>query len=136
MGFSVRLVPVLIFVATLMLSVKVTDIWTTVRGQRDTIQFKPAVAQTAPQAPAVQTEEGAKPPAIGETAKPDESKAGEESGIGDVSKLSYSEIRLLQELAERRKLLDSRERKLDQRAVLLKAAEQRLVEKQDELKKI
>jgi len=140
MRFSIRIVPVLIFVATLMLSVKVGEIWTAVTDQGNGIDFKPAVAQTAPKAPddkekpegksLVAATEVEKP---GKPAKP---KAEEDSGIGDVSKLSYSEIRLLQELGERRKSLDVRERKLDQRAVLLKAAEQRLVEKQGELKNI
>ena len=123
------------FVAALMLSVKVTDIWTAVHGQSDAIEFKPAVAQTAPETPQPAPEKADPPQAA--AAKPEEAeKPDAEAEVGDVSKLSYSEIRLLQELAERRKLLDGRERKLDQRAVLLKAAEQRLVEKQDELKKI
>lgn len=137
MRFSIRVVPVLIFVATLMLSVKVGEIWTSVTERRDAIGSKPAQAQTAPQATETEEKEVEQPPATTELAKrPAESKSSDEGGIGDISKLSYSEIRLLQELGERRKSLDVRERKLDQRAVLLKAAEQRLVEKQDELKKI
>lgn len=142
MKFSFRLLPILIFFATLMLSVKIGDIWMTVSTSRDTVDVGPAVAQTAPQAPA---EKGDQPAAAapapnkpGEAmvANSDASGKSTESGVGDVSKLSYAEIRLLQELAERRKLLEGREQKLDERAVLLKAAEQRLVEKQDELNKI
>lgn len=141
MRFSIRIAPVLIFVATLMLSVKLGDIWTSISEQRDAIEFKTAPALAAPKA-----EEDKKPadkaannvaPGASEGAKSIKiNEKDEESGVGDVSKLSYSEIRLLQELGERRKALDGRERKLDQRAVLLKAAEQRLVEKQEDLKKI
>lgn len=137
MRFSIRVVPVLIFVATLMLSVKVGEIWTSVTERRDALDFNPALAQTAPQAPEPAEKGTGQPLAAAEPAtKPAETKSSDEAGIGDVSKLSYSEIRLLQELGERRKSLDVRERKLNQRAVLLKAAEQRLVEKQGELKKI
>lgn len=145
MRFSFRLLPILIFVATLMLSVKIGDIWMTFSTARDAIDVGPAVAETPTPAPKATAEKGGQPKAAATTpenpagemaTKSDATAKGEASGIGDVSKLSYSEIRLLQELAERRKLLDGRERKLDERAVLLKAAEQRLVEKQDELNKI
>lgn len=134
MRFSLRIAPVLIFVATLMLSLKIGGIWTTVSEQRNAIEFKPALAQTAPEAP----KEAEKASSQEATAsKPsDDKEERDEPGISDVSKLSYSEIQLLQELAVRRKALEGRERKLSQRAVLLKAAEQRLVEKQDDLKKI
>ncbi|NKB56793.1 MAG: hypothetical protein GKS00_10700 [Alphaproteobacteria bacterium] len=136
MRFSLRIAPVLIFVATLMLSVKLGDIWTAVSEQRDAIDFQPASAETAPEAPVKEEEKAeATPPAV-QSLKPVDAKDGEVSGVGDVSKMSYSEIQLLQELAVRRKSLEGRERKLDQRAVLLKAAEQRLVERQGELKKI
>ncbi len=140
MRFSIRIVPVLIFVATLMLSVKLSDIWTTVSERRDTIEISPVLAETKPKEPEnkLDNKEG-QPEQVAATdkgAKLNEKKKGEDAGVGDVSRLSYSEIRLLQELGGRRKALDSRERKLDQRAVLLKAAEQRLVEKQVELKKI
>ncbi len=138
MRFSIRIAPILIFVATLMLSVKLGDIWTGVSERRDAIEFEPAPAQAqaAPKAAETKNEPNKQAATASEGAKSIKVKEGEESSIGDVSKLSYSEIRLLQELGERRKALDGRERKLDQRAVLLKAAEQRLVEKQDDLKKI
>jgi flagellar motility protein MotE (MotC chaperone) len=51
-------------------------------------------------------------------------------GSFDPRELSQSEVRLLQALSERRKVLDAREYALNQREALLKAAEQRLVDKQ------
>lgn len=134
MRFSLRIAPVLILVATLMLSLKIGGIWTTVTERRNAIEFKPAQAQTAPEAP---KEAEQAPPRESTASKPADGKEEKgEPAISDVSKLSYSEIQLLQELGVRRRALEGRERKLNQRAVLLKAAEQRLVEKQDDLKKI
>lgn len=135
MRFSLRIAPVLILVATLMLSLKLGGIWTTISERRNAIEFQPALAQTAPEAPK-EAEATEKTPPVNQASKPSGEEEKNEPLIGDVSKLSYSEIQLLQELAVRRKALEGRERKLNQRAVLLKAAEQRLVEKQDDLKKI
>lgn len=132
MRFSLRIAPVLIFVAVLMLSLKIGGIWTTVSENRNAIEFKPALAETAPEAP----KEAEKAPPEIQTPNSADKDRKDAPGISDVSKLSYSEIQLLQELAVRRTALEGRERKLNQRAVLLKAAEQRLVEKQDDLKKI
>jgi flagellar motility protein MotE (MotC chaperone) len=54
----------------------------------------------------------------------------------DPRDLSQSEVRLLQALAERRKALDAREYSLNQREALLKAAEQRILDRQAEFVKI
>jgi len=138
--FRIRLVPLTIFVATLMLTGKLGDIWSTltdpgtvVQVRTATAQQKPEKTQPLPAKPEAMTAPTEKTPADG---KPVTMKESEEPETSDVSKLSYSEIRLLQELAERRKILNKREKQLDQREVLLKAAKQRLVEQQEELKKI
>jgi len=143
----IRLVPVTIFVAVLMLTVKIGNIWTELRGDGDAISIRTAAAQKAPEAG--KAEEGgagtskAEAPTAGQPAKAEGAAAAgqapesaEKQEAPDVSRMSYSEIRLLQELAERRDLLEKRERELDQRSALLKAAEQRLVERQEEFKKI
>ena len=120
-----------------MLSVKLGNIWSTLTDPVNPVQVRSAAAQKTPAAlpakPEAMPASMDKAPAEG---KPVMEKETEEPETNDVSKLSYSEIRLLQELAERRKILNKREKVLDQREVLLKAAKQRLVEKQAELKKI
>lgn len=140
MVLRIRLVPITIFVATLMLSVKIGNIWTTLSDTVDAVQVRSASAQplsekseALPVKPEVMPAAAEKSPTGG---RPILAKKAEDSDVSDVSKLSYSEIRLLQELAERRKILNKREKQLDQREVLLRAAKQRLVEKQEELKKI
>ncbi len=140
MVLRIRLVPITIFVATLMLSVKIGNIWTTLSDTVDAVQIRSASAQplskkseALPVKPEVMPAPAEKTPTEG---RPILAKKAEDSEVSDVSKLSYSEIRLLQELAERRKTLNKREKLLDQREVLLRAAKQRLVEKQEELKKI
>ena len=50
----------------------------------------------------------------------------------DPRQLSNSEIKLLQALAQRRTTLDNREESLNQREALLRAAEQKLVDRQTE----
>jgi len=135
----IRLVPVTIFVATLMLTVKVGNIWTMLHDKESAIEIRPVAAQQAPQpAPAAQPA-----PAQGDAVASKPEEPADKASMGDkkddppdVSKMSYSEIRLLQELAERRDKLDKREKQINERSALLKAAEQRLVEKQDEFKKI
>ena len=132
--FRIRLVPVTIFVATLMLTVKLGNIWTTVSEEGRAIEVGSVVAQEKPAA-----EKGTDiTPREADVASADGNGADKDqpTEVRDVSKMSHSEIRLLQELAERRDLLDKRERELDQRGVLLKAAEQRIVEQQEEFKKI
>jgi len=54
----------------------------------------------------------------------------------DIAALSAGEIRLLTELAERRRDLEVRERAIDERATLLRAAEERLTVQQNQLNEI
>lgn len=60
----------------------------------------------------------------------------DEEDFSDVSNLSSGEIRLLHDLARRRKELDSKENRLEEREALLRAAEQQLIEKQGNLSNI
>ena len=138
----IRFLPLTIFAATLMLSVKIGDIWDGFDGLiNGTIQVSEAIAQPA--------EEDAKPaakdgqPAAGEkTAEQAVPAALKDEPQGQISKLitndptllTPAEIDLLQQLAERRQVLESREQEFELRTGLLAAAESRIDKKVEELK--
>ncbi len=146
----IRFLPLAIFAATLMLTVKIGDIWDRFDGLvNGTIQVAEAVAQSA--------EESAKPaPGDGQAratdaARPaDGEKTAEEAVpaalkdkpqgqmskmiIDDPTLLTQAEIDLLQQLAERRQVLEFRERELEIQTGLLAAAESRIDKKVEELK--
>ena len=113
-----RLLPVMIFVAGLMVTVRVGDIWFAVQdgGARITIASN-AEAQAA-------NETAAQPAANAETAPA--AAVDEDKKPLDPIMFSRSEIELLQELSKRRKELDIREQVLIQREGLLTAAEVRI----------
>ncbi|MCH7937621.1 MAG: hypothetical protein IH994_11110 [Proteobacteria bacterium] len=138
----IRFLPLTIFAATLMLTVKIGDIWDGFDGLiNGTIQVSEAVAQTA--------EESAKPaPGDGQPANGE--KTAEEAVpaplkdepqdqmskliTDDPTLLTQAEIDLLQQLAERRQVLEFREQELEIRTGLLAAAESRIDKKVEELK--
>ncbi|MEE9318071.1 MAG: hypothetical protein V3U48_07255 [Rhodospirillales bacterium] len=148
----IRFLPLTIFAATLMLTVKVGDIWDGFDGLiNGTIQVSEALAQTA--------DEGAKPaPGINQAqaqaleggpagapgtpegqAVPAALKDEPQEEISrliteDPTLLTQAEIDLLQQLAERRRVLESREQELEIRTGLLSAAEKRIDKKVEELK--
>ncbi len=138
----IRFLPLTIFAATLMLTVKIGDIWDGFDGLiNGTIQVSEAIAQPA--------EEDAKPaakdgqPAAGEkTAEQVVPAALKDEPQGPISKLitndptllTQAEIDLLQQLAERRQVLESREQEFEIRTGLLAAAESRIDKKVEELK--
>ena len=92
----------------------------------------PAVAsQPAPDDPAASGATGDnKTAAVVDAADTTSDTGGD---VIDPHSMSRSEIRLLQALAGRRRVLDKREQSLDQREALLKAAAQQLVDKQTKL---
>ena len=138
----IKFLPLTIFAATLMLTVKIGDIWDGFDGHiNGTIQVSEAIAQPA--------EEDAKPaakdgqPAAGEkTAAQAVPAALKDEPQGQISKLitndptllTPAEIDLLQQLAERRQVLESREQEFELRTGLLAAAESRIDKKVEELK--
>lgn len=152
-GFQVtriRLLPMVIFVALLMLSVRLGDLWQGLaEGMRQTEIGGPAMANAAPVAA-----EPAQPKASiiqvaqsGETAAP-EGRSGEPGAMppgvsfapaiqgspsGDPLNYTQSEIDLLQKLAERREVIAQREVELAQREALVAAAEARIDRKIAEL---
>ena len=139
---KIRFLPLTIFAATLMLTVKIGDIWDGFDGLiNGTIQVSEAIAQPA--------EEDAKPaakdgqPAAGEkTAEQAVPAAFKDELQGQISKLitndptllTPAEIDLLQQLAERRQVLESREQEFEIRTGLFAAAETRIDKKVEELK--
>ena len=133
----VRVLPLMIIVMFLMFSEKAFNIW---QGASDVdfrggIEIKPALAQQPEGSDNPQTSVPADETANANQKLPPgtqplaETKDGTPI-VGDPNRFSEREVQLLQELAERRNVLDAREKQLEEREVLLKAAEQKLLEKQ------
>ncbi len=133
----IRILPLTIFFVTLMLTVKIGNIWEGVEGiVNGTISIAEAQAQqkaqpaappdAAPAAPADQAATGESPP---------EKPASSSSLLSDdPTLLTQAEIDLLQQLASRREVLENREKDIQVREGMLKAAESRIDKKVDELK--
>jgi len=142
---KIRFLPLTIFFATLMLTVKVGDIWEGFDGMDDgTIQVASAVAQTEAETTNANDEASADAQAESGDATPPEgaSAASNAEPPAEISKLvsddptllTQSEIDLLQRLAQRRQVLESREQELEIRTGLLSAAELRINKRIEELK--
>lgn len=119
---KLRLIPVLLAAAVLLLGIKVTDVWDVVRAQTST---QPA---TAPAAPAAATDASGNADAV------DTKSAESAVPAADPLMMSPSEIEVLQKLSDRRAALDRRAQDMAQQEVVLKAAEQRVDEKLAKLK--
>lgn len=122
--FQPRLTPVLIFCASLLLTVKVAGVW---QGVVIVTGAEQANAQSAPQqaAPAAPPPKEAAPPAAAQTM----ANAAPEQPSG-------ADLEVLQSLALRRDQLDQRAAELDMREKLLMATEDRIKERVEDLKKI
>ena len=167
----IRFLPLTILAATLMLTVKIGDIWDGFDGlKKGTIQVADALAQAGAQpgakpaaAPGATAQKPAAKPGVKEAAK-DAAKPGAKETAKDATKpgakdaaaeatpaapaqpqpsklvtedptlLTQAEIDLLQHLAERRRVIESREQELQIRTGLLTAAEARIDKKIEELK--
>lgn len=151
----IRFLPITIFAATLMLTVKVNDIWNGIGGllgggitvadaeaQQGQPKQQPKAGQPKQQPTAAQPKAGQPAPAA---AAPDAAKDAKKEQTaakdGEVKKpgadptlLTQAEIDLLQQLAERRERIENREQELDRRNAMLKAAETRIDQKVGELK--
>ncbi|MCP5366032.1 MAG: hypothetical protein H6907_17905 [Hyphomicrobiales bacterium] len=141
----IRLLPVTIFVAALMLTVRVGYIWDGMDGlihptlsvsQAAAQQQQPAAPQPAPTAEQKPTAGEGTPPAGGQDMAAKPARRGAGLLEDDPTLLTQAEIDLLQQLAERREALDGRERELERRLALLKAAEGRIDGKVAEMKKL
>jgi len=135
-----RILPVLVVASALMLSFKLGDIWqgfsALAVGSAEAEEAAEAMPSDALQLPLIA-------PAAGEAAAPVEDQGAESAmasdGTGIVESddpfdLSDEEIILLQQLSKRREEIDARAREIEQRSVLLSAAEERIEQKMEELR--
>jgi len=142
----IRLLPVTIFFATLMLTVRVGDVWRDLAGIAEGVRVADVLAQQAPAAPPAPQGVTPLPSAVQLT--PEKTDEAEAAGEGEAARprdatrgrpmrrlsddptlMSQSEIDLLQQLAERRDRIEKREQELETRAAMLKAAEGRIDKK-------
>jgi len=131
-----RLLPILIIVGGVMLSVRVTDIFrgtfglgsVSVAELQAQQPAKPQQPATAPAAPAAAE---APPPATTQQAN---APASTSSGDTVGGTMTQTEMDVLQKLQERRQSLDVRERDIERREALLKAAEDQIDRKVTEIK--
>lgn len=151
-----RFLPVTIFVASMLLTVKIGDIWNSVDGlKKDAIQVTGAAeAQTetppaAGQPPAADPAQPGGEPAAAEqaavpgagdpnaaAAPPPGDPAASKLITDDPTLLTPQEIDLLQNLADRRREIEAREQELQVRQGMLAAAEARIDRKIAELKNL
>jgi flagellar motility protein MotE (MotC chaperone) len=148
-----RFLPLFIVVAMLGTGVKLTDLWQTLGAPAPAFAAGAEAAGPETSNPgaagepaALQTDAGAEPAA----APPDEGEPDEgepvagvpipESQItnlpADIFQMTDEEIVLLQSLSQRREELEQRAREIDEREVLLKAAEQRIDQRIGELERL
>lgn len=151
---KIRFLPLTIFAATLMLTIRVGDIWEGIDNLMDgTINVSEARAQTEP--PTEQQAAPAEAQATGQaaeqgteqaaTAPAAESEPGEATTVredptklitDDPTLLTPAEIEILMRLAERRDELAAKSRELDAREGLLRAAEIRIERRVAELEEL
>jgi len=142
-----RLFPILIVAVTVMLTVKLGALWYDVSspGTAAIFEKSSAFAQTDNPTPPTLGDENTtgedEPFELGADAEGEDIPEGmlpaetvdSEEDFSDVSNLSSGEIRLLHDLAKRRKELNVKERRIEEREALLRAAEQQIIEKQNAL---
>lgn len=140
-----KLLPVTIGAALLLLAVKVGDVW-----QGADALLGSARAQSSDEANASSDGGGAEgsdlsSDASGESHRPADAAAGESSDgtlaqsglpVFSLADITPEDIELLETLAKRREQLDARDRELDMREKILAAAEERVDGKVGELKKL
>ncbi len=139
MKLGFRILPITIFVAALMLTVKVGSIWEAVTAGRPLAQAPVQTQQAAAQsAPALdEADEGFE---TFEDELPDGAVEAEttdqEDQLSELASLTPGELRLLYDLSSRRDAIEVKEREVSEREALLRAAEQQLVVKQQQLERI
>ncbi len=143
-GWRPRLLPVTIFVAVLMLGVRIGDLWVAMGGNSFVEVFEaktPASAKIRPAAttrpapslfPATPAAAAATPAETPASQTQDASRSAN-SGEGGSEAAGAVQREVLQRLSERREELDLRTRELDQREALMAAAEKRIDQKVAEL---
>lgn len=145
-SLKIRILPLTIFFAAFMLTVKVGSVWTGLGGSAvGTIAVAGADAQQAEPTPGAKPQEKTqeKPQEkSGDTAgkEPPEKQAAKKQApkkqanvADDPALLTQSEISVLQQLADRRSAIEAREQGIGQRVALMKAAERRIDKKIEDL---
>ncbi|MDO8607193.1 MAG: MotE family protein [Phaeospirillum sp.] len=132
----VRLLPILIFVGVLMLSVRVTDIFKGIFGPGSVSVSELQAQQPAKPAPAPPPPTQAQPAATTPAKEPPPAATPASTSSGDANNgsMTQTELDVLQKLQERRGSLDVRERDIERREALLKAAEDQIDRKVAEMK--
>ena len=136
-----RLLPLVILVAGLAMTAKLAGIWQDLGGSQPALAAETAAGETPVPAPAESGAPASSAPASSgeaevETAEvpTDPVPPGQITDLSaDVFDLTDEELGLLQSLSQRREELEQRAREVDEREVLLKAAEQRIEQKIREL---
>jgi flagellar motility protein MotE (MotC chaperone) len=134
-----RILPVTIFTAALLLTVKLNSIWGVITdpeyGRKDTpVSVSSAIAQQQPPQSTEEPQPEA-PPVVSRPAGVAPPIAPVDPGLSTLN-LTQTEIDTLQQLAARREELEQRERQIERRQDLLSAAETRIDKKIAELKEL
>jgi flagellar motility protein MotE (MotC chaperone) len=141
---GIRFLPITIFFAAMMLSIKVSHIWDGIGELHPpTLKVAGAVAQTSVEAPK-DAEPGEKPVNEAEVkatkpldlAKLDPNIVRSRLAADDPTLLTIEEIKLLQQLSIRREELVKRKKEMDVREVLMQAAVSRIDKKVVELQNL
>ncbi len=142
MKSGLRILPLTIFVAAIMLTLKIGSIWQAVSEGKPLaglpVEAQQALAQNSNEPPPLESDSGGF-----ETFNdglPEGSVAAEtteeDDKLSDIASLSPGEIRLLYDLSSRRDDIEIKERELSEREALLRAAEEQLLVKQQQLDRI
>ncbi len=126
---KLRLLPIVIFAAALVLSVRIGGLWEDLSVDIGV----PSAAQAQKKAPAKKAKKKAAKDPKAKTAADFSPRPKRKPPLPDVNETEFA---VLQELAKRRLTLDKRERSLVVREGVLKAVEKRLDQKLAELKRI
>lgn len=137
-----RFLPATIFVAVLMLTLRIGNIWESVDGGVNgniSVVSALSVSDSQAQEKSPAGMPGKDQAAMTEGAADNQTKDGSPEEVArlitnDPTLLTQTEIDLLQQLAERRKYLETREGEIEMREGLLQAAEARIEKKIAELK--
>lgn len=124
----IRLLPVLIFIGTLTLSIKINNVF-------DSLKFQTSKFISISQSKAYAEEKINKTTAELDQVLEQSNQTPSDLGIPSSPSTSFtqSEIAILQELAERREYLDLRSKEIDRKAIQLKVAEEELDKKLKQL---
>ncbi len=134
----IRLLPILILSVTLLAGAKFAGLWHSFSASAPAFAAgePPAPLETAAGDPA--GEEGADAPADAPAEMPGQPVPGSQitNLSNDLFEMTDEELVLLQSLSQRREELEQRAREIDEREVLLKAAEQRIEQRIGELERL